>query len=85
MRRDWQDCTVAETQQQDRQYWTEPLGWTQPICSWCWDHEHPHRRPHAIVYEYRVRETCCLCSSPTDSGIYVRANPELVPFPTLRS
>jgi hypothetical protein len=55
-------------------------NWTQPVCTTCWDDEHPFRHPVRIANP--DTETCCYCGTPTTSGIYVRVDPDTVPHPT---
>jgi hypothetical protein len=60
------------------------MSWTQSCCDRCWV-------PFVIASRgqlfdpTRVRtediETCAFCGVETTSGIYVRADPQVVPFP----
>lgn len=53
------------------------MGWTQAICDDCWDNQNPERpSPRAGAGE---AEQCFFCDKPTESGIYVRADPESKP------
>ena len=61
----------------------EKLSWTQPMCDWCWEHEHPYRQPRALIAESRFQEICCMCGDQTQSGIYVGRDPDRVPFPAV--
>lgn len=56
-------------------------NWNQPCCNTCWTARWPDREPTRFNEEYRIVETCAFCGDPNDSGIYVRANPNEVPFP----
>lgn len=54
------------------------MSWTQPLCEACWD----DRRPgHIPARSMGAVETCCLCGAATTSGIYIRMDPQTVPFP----
>ena len=63
------------------------LSWTHPICDDDWtkfngvelDGELLVREP--IRLKIRTKETCAYCGQDTESGIYVRDNPDHVPFP----
>lgn len=61
----------------------ETMGknWNQPICDDCWDAENPGRKPFRLVEKYRIAENCAWCNVTTTSGIYVRVDPDEVPFP----
>jgi hypothetical protein len=37
--------------------------------------------PTRVKAQYCVRETCAFCGRVTNGGIYVRADPETVPYP----
>lgn len=56
--------------QEDRE---KKYAWTQPMCDWCWTLKYPQRRPT------RMRkpqiERCCNCNHETNSGIYIRVDP----------
>lgn len=54
--------------------------WTHPQCDCCWAERNPADR---IVYRFNdpVVETCAWCGQPTRSGIYVREDPDLLPYP----
>lgn len=51
---------------------------TQPICERCWFAMNPQNDPKQT--KNTTRETCSYCSQPTVAGIYVLADPEVVPF-----
>ena len=55
------------------------MNWNQPICNACWTRRHPERMP--VRVRERTVETCAYCGRETDSGIYVRDNPDRVPYP----
>jgi hypothetical protein len=56
-------------------------SWTQPICDDCWDAEHPDRlSPRGDVGE---REICVRCGFGTNSGIYIRTDPEKAGYPSI--
>lgn len=55
------------------------MGWTQPVCQKCWDRENPGRK--AITIRVPDREACCLCGNETVDGIYIRKDPNTVPYP----
>lgn len=61
-------------------------SWTQPLCGDCWVAEERGRRPdpegmghgrYGTVHE----EVCCMCGQTTTLGIYVRKDPDRVPYP----
>jgi len=57
-------------------------GYVQPLCDENWlVWADPYREPVRVLHS--PTEVCCLCGQPTDSGIYVRVNPDVVPFSTL--
>lgn len=51
--------------------------WTHPICEKCWNIREPTRRPSVMVPA--EEEICCVCNQVTNSGIYVRGDPEKMP------
>lgn len=57
-------------------------NWTQPLCAECWFKMEPVREPTRM--QPAKVERCCQCDRRTYDGIYVRLDPEIVPFPTLR-
>lgn len=57
------------------------LTWSQAMCDRCWhDRTDGRRVPHRLI-DPDV-EVCAWCGELTMSGIYVRANPETVPYPS---
>lgn len=55
------------------------MSWTQPICDECYSTESPGRDP--VRLKEPDIERCCVCGTITSSGIYVRRDPRMVPFP----
>lgn len=61
------------------------MSFTQPICDSCWP---PFSAGMSGVIKEPVRlkvreeERCCFCNWWTESGIYVRVDPQSVPHPT---
>ena len=53
--------------------------WNHPLCEECWADQHPERRPVRVKEGYRDIEACCRCGAATYSGIYVRADPAMMP------
>jgi len=51
--------------------------WTHPLCGPCYDEIEPGRDP--VRLRSPELETCCACGFPTKSGIYFRADPDLMP------
>jgi len=51
-------------------------AWTHPICEDCFGVLYPRRQRYRVVEP--ESETCCRCMTETMSGLYVRADPELV-------
>ena len=54
-------------------------SWTHPICYSCWDERNPDRMATRLTDA--GKEQCCHCGEKTGSGIYIRANPNEVPYP----
>lgn len=54
-------------------------AWTNPICDHCWCMEEGERIPHRVFTGKPAK--CCVCGCDTISGIWVRKDPETVPFP----
>ena len=62
--------------------------WNQPVCEGCWIRKHTKvvagqrdlTRVPVRVSDAPV-ERCCYCGGMTFVGIYVRIDPETVPFP----
>lgn len=60
------------------------VNWNQVICGPCWTVRNPDRVPVRLRHAEPQSETgerCSFCGLPTNSGIYVRADPATVPFP----
>lgn len=57
--------------------------WTQPQCTLCWRRENPTKVPVRIVVDKREEERCVTCGKWTWSGIYVRIDPMIAPYPSL--
>lgn len=56
-------------------------SWTQPICDDCWDEQRPDRpSPRTGAGE---PEICSWCGLETHSGIYLREDPDKVPYPAV--
>ena len=49
-------------------------SWTHPMCEECWDERNSDRSPYAVLDA--DLEMCCWCGRETQSGIYVREDPE---------
>jgi hypothetical protein len=60
-------------------------SWTQPICRECWNERNPDRQvTNAATLYLSEREFCCHCGEPATSGIYVRVDPALIAYPSLK-
>lgn len=59
------------------------MNWNQVSCGPCWVRNNPGRGnpARALNADQGPSETCSWCGEQTNSGIYVRANPNEVPFP----
>lgn len=57
-------------------------SWTQPCCDDCWDERNPDRP--SLRLRIRESEQCVYCGLFSQSGIYVRIDPEDAPFPSLK-
>lgn len=69
------------------------MGWTQPLCTNCWMRENSVptgdglsvRVPTRVKQDDRewgdLLEICCLCGQATTSQIFIRRDPETVPYP----
>lgn len=57
------------------------MNWQQPCCPGCYKTRHG-RVPVHVIREFSEIEQCCYCGESTADGIYVRADPRHVPFPT---
>lgn len=56
------------------------MSWTQAICNDCWDERNPERK--SPRKNTGMAEKCCWCGFGTCSGIYVREDPKVVPYPS---
>lgn len=78
---------------------TGEYSWTQPCCEACWIDEHGEwdmDSDEAEVWQHLVScrqpvmsleaglERCAFCGRPTVVGIYVRHDPNDVPYPAKR-
>jgi hypothetical protein len=54
-------------------------NWTHAICDDCWDERYPDRNksPRRGMGDL---EMCCWCGKDTNSGIYIREDPNVVNF-----
>lgn len=59
------------------------MSWTQPICKNCYTKDNPDREPLAL--QYPERENCCKCGELAVDGIYIRIDPESIPYPKVES
>lgn len=65
------------------------LSWTQPQCEQCWvenntmlgDDGELYVKMPARLHDVTEFEVCAWCGLWTIVGIYVRADPETVPYP----
>jgi hypothetical protein len=57
------------------------MNWTQPICEDCWERFFPHKGEPVRLID-KEPERCAWCGQVTLSGIYVRAHPDVVTYPT---
>ena len=64
------------------------MNWTQPICAARWNQDYGSTRDPQRLVDIATDETgggdlerCCYCNKPTCSGLYVRLDPETVPWP----
>lgn len=53
--------------------------WTHAVCDICWDAQEPGVLPLRLARP--VIEYCGWCAQRTESGIYRREDPAVVPFP----
>jgi hypothetical protein len=58
------------------------MNWTHGICGDCWNERNLGVEPVRIKPEFAVQERCCYCGKETTSGIYIRADPRTLPYPT---
>lgn len=56
--------------------------WTQPICAACWIERGPNRDPVSVTDGSLDPEVCCYCGKLTNSGIYIRVDPDTVAIRT---
>ena len=59
-------------------------SWTQPICTDCWGELNPDRPAHGLVDDACETERCVVCDRWTRSGIYIRIDPAIARYPSLR-
>lgn len=52
------------------------MDWNHPMCDTCWNKKNAGAKPARIPA--REIEVCCFCGRNTESGIYVRYNPQLL-------
>ena len=60
------------------------MNFNQVSCGPCFSARNPDRVPVTVLHAEPVSESsdrCSWCGLPTNSGIYVRADPRTVPFP----
>lgn len=59
--------------------------WSQPMCGCCWQAyalgKFGDARHLATVLRSPPPEVCCTCGGKAEQGIYIRVDPDLVPFP----
>ena len=55
------------------------MNWNQPICGMCWYERNPDRDPVRVTDS--AVQVCAWCANLTSYGIYVRANPNDLPYP----
>ena len=55
------------------------IGWTWPLCRWCWERKNGEREPVHMIDP--KAEVCAWCGNLTEAGIYVRMDPEKVRYP----
>lgn len=58
------------------------MSWTQPICDPCWADQRPDQ-PNPSRIRGDVPQRCCYCGQETTSGIFTRADPKVVPYPSV--
>jgi len=51
--------------------------WNHAMCDPCWEKKQGPRKPVRLTLEMKPL-LCCFCGEPTQSGIFVRANPKTV-------
>lgn len=57
------------------------MNWNQPVCARCFAERNPGREPVRVTERYREPVTCAFCGQPNRDGIYVRIDPQKVPYP----
>jgi len=59
------------------------VNWNQIACVACWNANNPGREPFRAIGVAAIdgSDHCSWCGNPTNSGIFVRADPRIVPFP----
>jgi len=57
------------------------VSWSQPMCLRCWVDRHPDGRP-PVTLVTPPPDRCAWCGRPTFAGIYVRADPSTLPYPS---
>lgn len=55
------------------------MSWTQPVCRACFDRMRPDQEPARVKNNGWM--VCCTCGERTDEGIFMRLNPDEVPYP----
>lgn len=55
------------------------MNWNQPLCGLCWNARNPERP--AFHLGLGAWEVCSDCGTPTNDGIYFRADPKTVNYP----
>jgi hypothetical protein len=59
-------------------------SWTQPCCDECWEAEvSPSINPRRLKIG-RETEICVYCGLWTQSGIYIRIDPDAALYPSLK-
>lgn len=55
--------------------------WNHAICMNCWNAKNPDREPVRLPEEFldETAEPCCYCGKPQQTGIFVRADPLVMP------
>lgn len=60
---------------------TEPrYSWNQAVCTSCWYLHNPARTP--VTLKDPGTEKCVFCGRETNSGIFIRIDPKIAPFPS---
>lgn len=61
------------------------VSWTQAVCAQCytaWSIGFHESVVKPVVMTNAETEQCCMCGKDNDDGIYVRVNPNVVPYPS---